>query len=172
MDILVRSPAPGEAAELAEFMRTCYLAEYGKVAPPADTERHLARYYADALIAEALADPTSRLLLIESSGRKRGYAWLAREAQLPPQIPARVADQLQRFYLHPDAIGSGLASTLMQATLRAAEARAAEGVYLSVWQQSARAVRFYGKHGFRALAEIEFRIGDTPYADWLMWRPG
>ncbi len=155
-------------------MRTCYLAAYGHVASAEDTAEHLAKAYGDVLVAAALAEDTMRFLIVTSEtadGRRvdAGYAWLVK-AEAPEPLRARSAVEVRRFYLHPDAIGSGAAEPLMAAVLDQARVWLAEGVFLSVWKESARAIRFYGRHGFRARATVHFTIGSAHYDDWLMWR--
>lgn len=160
---------PEHAAELAAFMRRCYLAAYGHVASPADTEAHLAACFSDDLVAAALSDPEHCLLCTYSGPMLTGYAWLARCAA-PAPIAAESAVELRRFYLAPEAMGSGAADQLMRGVLDRTQHWSARGLFLSVWKESERAIRFYGRHGFRALGTVHFRIGQAEFDDWLMWR--
>lgn len=167
----IRLPLPEEAPALAAFMRTCYLAAYGDVASAEDTATHLARAYGDDLVAAGLADPSMQFLVVTDTtrGTDAGYAWLV-EASAPAPLVAARAMELRRFYLHPDAIGSGAADVLMASVLDTARRRLARLVFLSVWKESPRAVRFYGRQGFRAAATVTFAIGRQQYDDWLMAR--
>ncbi|MBK8286496.1 MAG: GNAT family N-acetyltransferase [Ahniella sp.] len=170
----IRTPAPAEAAQVAAFMRTCYLAAYGHVASAEDTADHLAKAYGDELVAAGLADDTMRFLIVTrelDDGQRidAGYAWLVK-AEAPEPLRARLAVELRRFFLHPDSIGSGAAEPLMAALLDQARQWCADGVFLSVWKESPRAIRFYGRQGFRACATVHFSIGSAHYDDWLMWR--
>lgn len=173
-DFRIRIPVRAEVPQLAAFMRTCYLAAYGDVAPSEDTQRHLENAYGDDLVAAGLADPGMQFLVVarvdaDGTQTDAGYAWLV-QAPAPEPLSARAAVELRRFYLHPDAIGSGAADVLMTAVLAQANAWRVDGVFLSVWKESLRAVRFYGRAGFRARATVHFSIGSMRYDDWLMWR--
>ena len=155
-------------------MRTCYLAAYGHVAPGPDTAQHLVNAYSDELVAAGLADPDMCFLMVtrempDGQRSDAGYAWLVK-AEAPEPLRARQAVELRRFYLHPDAIGTGAVEPLMAAALDQARQWRADGVFLSVWKDSARAIRFYGRQGFRACATVHFSIGSVRYDDWLMWR--
>lgn len=169
----IRVPKPEEAPQLAAFMRTCYLAAYGDVAPPGDTAVHLERAYGDGLVAAGLADAGMRFLVVtdtrDAGPADAGYAWLVETPAPEPLVEPR-GIELRRFYLHPDAIGSGAADVLMDAVRAAARQRLARLLFLSVWKESHRAVRFYGRHGFRAHATVTFSIGSQRYDDWLMAR--
>lgn len=168
----IRRPEPAEAPTLAAFMRTCYLAAYGDVASDVDTAAHLQSAYGDAIIADALTDPSMQFLIVsglrpDGTDADLGYAWLV-DADAPQPLVAAKAAELKRFYLHPDAIGSGAGDTLMMAVLAESRQRLARLVFLSVWKESARAIRFYGRHGFRAASTVRFSIGAQQYDDWLM----
>ncbi|WP_146151894.1 GNAT family N-acetyltransferase [Ahniella affigens] len=167
--ITLQTPGPDAASELAAFMRRCYVAAYGHVASAADTEAHLIDHYNDALIAEALADPTHCLIRSFDGVTPTGYAWLV-QAAAPAPLHATHAVELRRFYLAPESIGGGSADVLMQGVLDQGRRWFARGVFLTTWKESERAVRFYGRHGFRALDHVSFRIGSKAFEDWLLWR--
>jgi len=153
-------------------MRTCYLAAYGDVASDVDTAAHLQSAYGDNIVAEALVDPSMQFLIVtglqpDGTSADLGYAWLV-DADAPRPLVASRAAELKRFYLHPDAIGSGAGDALMTAVLAEARQRLARLIFLSTWKESGRAIRFYGRHGFRAAATVRFSIGAQQYDDWLM----
>ena len=58
----------------------------------------------------------------------------------------------------------------MAAALDAARAQGHDAAWLSVWQQNARAVRFYEKQGFRVGGRIQYVFDGTPEDDYLMIR--
>ena len=56
----------------------------------------------------------------------------------------------------------------MQQTLDIIKTRSANFLWLSVWQESQQAIRFYQKQGFAISGDTIFMIGDEPMKDWLM----
>jgi ribosomal protein S18 acetylase RimI-like enzyme len=44
-------------------------------------------------------------------------------------------------------------------------------VWLGVWEQNVRAIRFYSHWGFRKFSEHVFMLGDDRQTDWLMCKP-
>ena len=76
--------------------------------------------------------------------------------------------ELSRFYVDAAYHGKGIAPVLMQETLNIMRARDARSLWLSVWQGSQQAIRFYQKQGFVISGETIFMIGDEPMNDWLM----
>jgi len=66
--------------------------------------------------------------------------------------------------------GRGIAQRLMQATIDEAAAAGATTVWLGVWEHNARAIAFYGKHGFVDVGSHEFLVGSDPQTDRVMVR--
>jgi ribosomal protein S18 acetylase RimI-like enzyme len=58
----------------------------------------------------------------------------------------------------------------MQASLQAAASTGGAGMWLGVNSQNARAIRFYGKSGFRKVGSKSFRLGTTVEHDFVMER--
>jgi ribosomal protein S18 acetylase RimI-like enzyme len=59
---------------------------------------------------------------------------------------------------------------LMSASLDAARARGAVGVWLGVNEENAKAQRFYGKHGFEKVGTKQFKVGDKLEDDHVLER--
>jgi len=76
-------------------------------------------------------------------------------------IRLRPTVALERCYVHPDHHGSGVATLLMEATLEAARATGARGVWLGVSEENSRANAFYARHGFEVVGTKRFHIGDA-----------
>ena len=78
---------------------------------------------------------------------------------------------LGAMYVRESARGSGLADLLMQ-TLLAHAAGEVEQIKLTVNAENARAVKFYERHGFRAIGCIpnSLRVAGRDYDELLMLR--
>ena len=74
--------------------------------------------------------------------------------------------ELQRFYLHPEYQGKGIAQEMMKLVYQ--HCRGCEWIWLGVWERNPRAVQFYIKCGFERFAEHHFKMGDELQTDWLM----
>jgi diamine N-acetyltransferase len=58
----------------------------------------------------------------------------------------------------------------MDAALDDATKRRANGVWLGVWENNPRALRFYAKFGFVEVGEHRFHVGSDAQRDLLMYR--
>ena len=80
------------------------------------------------------------------------------------------AIELSKFYVAPENHGSGVATTLMTATLEAAAGTGAGICWLGVNQRNERAAKFYEKSGFAIVGTKRFRVGEVWHDDHVRAR--
>jgi ribosomal protein S18 acetylase RimI-like enzyme len=76
--------------------------------------------------------------------------------------------KLDRLYIQSTEQGGGLAATLLQVAEEEAKKRGCNGLWLGVWENNARAIRFYEKMGFVRRGEHFFWLGESKRRDWTM----
>lgn len=163
----IRSALPADAQELALLGKRLWRETYEGLIPSLDLEHFLAATFGISQQAAELADPTGRTLVLAEGGRLMGYAWLrakAPEIEVPVDTPLEVA----RFYVDRTLHGTGAAQALMAAVLAHASMAGHDGVWLQVWDQNLRAIRFYAKAGFIDAGETAFLVGSLSYRDRLL----
>ena len=141
---------------------------------PDNTAEDMAIYCAGAFSPEIqraeLTDPgTETLLLQDAQGHLAAYAQLRDGPPDGFDLPAPI--ELVRFYVDSAYHGRGLASRLMAAVDDAARARAAQTLWLGVWEKNHRARAYYRKAGFIDIGAHDFHLGRDLQTDRLMSRP-
>jgi ribosomal protein S18 acetylase RimI-like enzyme len=163
-DMYFRAAIPDDANEIADFMTRNFLAAYGHSSSPENIQKAVQDYYGVEAQRADLANAAiiNCLCMIENK--------IAGLAQVKPPKPDSDPHhfELSRFYVDAAYHGKGIAPVLMQETLNIMRARDARSLWLSVWQGSQQAIRFYQKQGFVISGETIFMIGDEPMNDWLM----
>jgi ribosomal protein S18 acetylase RimI-like enzyme len=141
---------------------------------PADIETFIATTLSRERFAEYLADPLRILLIAAVDEVPVGYSMLIGGPISNPDVAAVVDEtvsiELSKFYLLPDRHGSGVAATLMAATLTEAAATGASYCWLGVNQENERAARFYAKQGFDVVGVKRFLVGDQWHDDHVRLR--
>ncbi len=172
---LVRRAAPDDLPALAALAALTF----PLACPPHVTDEAQAAFIAANLTAEHFArhldDPARDVLVAASEqGELAGYALLVEgepaDADVAAAITLRPTVELSKCYVHPDHHGAGVAAALMAASLEAATARGAAGVWLGVNQQNVRAQRFYEKSGFARVGTKRFLVGDRYEDDFVFER--
>jgi len=135
--------------------------------PPQVLAEHVARHLDPASFRRHLVEPATVVLLAEGDPGVDpvGYTMLLpgdpTDADVSEAVTARPTTALERFYVHPDHHGTGVADALMAATLDAARQAGARGVWLGVSEENGRANAFYARHGFAHVGRKRFHIGDV-----------
>ncbi len=168
--MLIRPALPTEAPELSRLGERLWRETYTGLIPQSNLELHLASTFGLVQQAAELADPANRTLVIEGDGALLGYALLqAHGPKAPtPAVPFEHPLEVARFYVDRSLHGHGAAQALMAEVLARAEAAGHDGVWLQVWEQNPRALRFYAKAGFRDAGGATYRIGQQVDRDRLL----
>jgi len=175
MTHLIRKATADDAGPLAELAVVTFPLACPPESRPEDIAAHLANTLGEANFRDYLADPEVTVLVLDADGALRGYSLLVGRPTQDPDVAAVLrtspATELSKCYVHPDHHGLGAAAELMQASIAAASAAGANGLWLGVNNQNARAIRFYEKSGFRKVGTKSFRLGNTVEHDFVMERP-
>lgn len=170
MQITIRTARPEEAETLSRFAARLFLSTYGPVCREADVLSYIAEHFTPERQEAELRAPGAWTLVVEADGRWIGYAQL--RMHVPPAgEPGAAPVEISRFYVDPAWHGRGVAPRLMQACLQRVREAGGDSVWLSVWQENGRAIRFYEKEGWRRIGIQSFRMGDEVQQDHLMALP-
>ncbi|MBB5015310.1 GNAT family N-acetyltransferase [Rehaibacterium terrae] len=164
----IRRARTAEAALLSRFMAHAFLDAFGHGSRQEDVLAHVRHHFSAARQSRELTDPACVTLVIGPPGDYAGYAQLVFGQPAPEALQAQAPVEMRRFYLRRDLHGRGWAASLMEAAKATARERGADALWLSVWQQAPRAIRFYRKHGFETIGTAVFHVGTDPQKDWLM----
>jgi ribosomal protein S18 acetylase RimI-like enzyme len=174
VSLVVRPAVPADAAALAAVAA----ATFPLACPPHTTDEakadFIAGHLSPASFADYLADPDRDLFVAELAGVPVGYTMLVAgdpdDPDVASAITTRPTIELSKVYVLAEAHGAGVAPALVAASLEAARARGAAGVWLGVNQENARANRFYEKSGFARVGTKRFLVGGRYEDDFVRER--
>lgn len=175
MTVVVR-PARGDEADAVAALAAV---TFPLACPPSSTaEDHAAFITANlttAHFAAHLADADRDVLVADDDGTLVGYTLLVAgepyDAGVAALVPLRPTVELSKCYVLPGRHGGGVAAPLMAASLGAARARGAAGVWLGVNGENQRAQAFYRRSGFTEVGERTFQVGDQQHHDLVLHQP-
>ncbi len=168
--VLVRRAVPDDAIRFATLCVSTFRETYLGACDPAEVERHIATHFTDERIAAELVDQGASILVAAEGDQLVGYAVL-RPASTTACVTGPHPVELARLYVERDRFGTGVGASLMRACHQEAARRGGETIWLSVWDQNARALAFYRKCGFRLVGTMPFDFGGTIYEDLVMEQP-
>jgi diamine N-acetyltransferase len=174
MPNITRRAAPGDAAALHELAARTFGLACPPGTPQSDVDAFVATHLSEERFEDYLKDDNRIVLVTETGGVPIGYTMLVRGPIADPDVRAVVdgaaSIELSKFYVLRDNHGSGIAGSLMEATLEAAAATGAATCWLGVNQQNARAARFYAKCGFEVVGTKHFLVGEHWQDDHIRMR--
>jgi ribosomal protein S18 acetylase RimI-like enzyme len=174
MTSTIRKATADDAGRLAALAAITFPLACPPSSSPEDIAAHLANTLSEGHFQGYLADPDVTVVVIDAGGALRGYSLLVNQPAQDPDVASVLAlapsVELSKCYVHPEHHGLGAAAELMHATLQAAAAAGAAGIWLGVNSQNARAIRFYEKSGFRKVGSKSFRLGTTVEHDFVLER--
>ena len=159
-DFRLRDAAIGDAAALSVLGRESFVAAFGHLYRTNDLARFLDEVHDPAAISAQIADPAVlHQLAVDEADRLLGYCKLEANSSYADYSDADRPLGLSQLYTDPAMTGRGLGAALMEWALGTARARGCDAVQLSVWSENFGAQRFYQRHGFAKIADIDFWVG-------------
>ncbi len=177
---VVRRATADDAAEAAWLAALTFPLACPAGTLPADMAAHIAHKLTPAHFRAWATSPEHALLVHDDGTRLLGYALLVRGAPGGPAEAGALREatgreapyvELSKIYVHPDALGGGVAGTLMRG---AVDAAAELGPGLPFWlgtnEANERAQAFYRKSGFEVIGRRTFVVGGVEHDDVVLRR--
>lgn len=76
--------------------------------------------------------------------------------------------EIERIYVSKEFHGKNVGQLLYNKAIEVAEQKGSEYVWLGVWEQNPRAIRFYEKNGFVVFDKHIFKLGNDVQTDIMM----
>lgn len=165
----IRRAGEDDAALLSLVGTATFLETFADVHTGQEILDHCGQYHS-AEAYRALMAGGGDAWLVESAATQApvGYAVLT-EVDLPGAEPGDL--ELKRIYFLSRLHGTGAAAALMHDVIARAKARGARRLLLDVFSKNDRAIAFYGKYGFRKIADVTFFVGGNGYDDIVLAAP-
>jgi ribosomal protein S18 acetylase RimI-like enzyme len=167
MNVIIRPASHLDLAALQAIGRKTFAETFAD----SNSEENLAAYLTagfseDKLKAE-LQNDNSQFYFALQKEEVIGYLkvnW--GDAQSEKQNPHAL--EIERIYVLQQYHGTQVGALLYQQALSIAQTRKAPYIWLGVWEENPRAIRFYQKQGFVEFGEHIFQLGDDAQRDVLM----
>lgn len=143
-----------------------FLDAYAESNSAENMARYIDESFSELRLTEELSEKNSEFYLAHAD-HIIGYIKVnLNEAQTDRHDPG--AMELERIYVLKEYYGKGIGNQLMALAISTARAHGIERMWLGVWEDNPRALRFYAKHGFTAFGRHIFKLGDEEQWDVMM----
>ena len=159
--LFVKPASEKEAALIADISRETFVDTFADQNTEANMQKFLAEQFSRDMVMAEPGKPNHFFYLAIQDTEPAGYLFLKDE-------PALDSIEISRIYVRKPFIGKGAGRLLMETAISFAKTRNKTSLWLGVWEQNHRAIRFYESFGFKKFSEHDFILGDDLQCDWLM----
>ncbi|MBR9759241.1 GNAT family N-acetyltransferase [bacterium] len=167
----LRTPSLNDLGALTELGRATFVETFGDLYTPEDLHAFLTGVYSEKSVSEELNNPDLQFQVLTQEEELVGFAKIG-PVHVPAENPAPSAMELWQLYVRQEFLGQGLGKKLMAWAEEQFALRKAPEVYVSVFSENERAIRFYESHGFKKIGEYGFPVGDQIDLEWIMHKIG
>jgi ribosomal protein S18 acetylase RimI-like enzyme len=167
---VIRRATSDDASMLAALAARLFAQAFRPTNDPDDIRMHLTETFSPEKQLAEIVDPARAVWIAEDDdGRAVGYAMVRVGVSGPGVVGDRPAE-VQRIYADAEWHGRGVGAALMRACIDHAVALGCDVVWLGVWERNPRAIAFYEKMGYVAVAKQTFLLGRDLQHDLVMSR--
>ncbi|MFM7079959.1 MAG: N-acetyltransferase family protein [Bacteroidota bacterium] len=153
---------------LSDLGRRAFQEAFGQFNDPGDMQAYLDLSFDPQRIKSQLRDPEVLYLMAFYQGTAVGYAKLIRNSKTANAMQDFKQMQMERIYALGAYVGKKIGKSLMLESLRIAKAEGFDYMWLGVWQENQRAIKFYKDFGFEIIGVKQFVIGNEVNDDYVM----
>ena len=136
-----------------------------------NTEENMTQYLAETYSLEKLTDelnnPNSSFYFAVINDKVIGYLKI-NFGDSQTELKQEHALEIERIYVLKEFHGKKIGQLLFEKAMEIAHEKNADYVWLGVWEENPRAIRFYTKNGFVAFDKHIFKLGDDEQTDIMM----
>ena len=158
---------PNQVLQLQEISRKTFYDTFALVNTPQNMEHYLHTNLSETQLSNELNNPESEFYFLTSNDIISGYLKLNTGNAQTEKMP-NDCFEIERIYILSELKGKGIGQLLLEHAIKIAAKNNFKIIWLAVWEQNPRAIRFYQKNGFEEFGEHYFILGKDNQRDILM----
>jgi ribosomal protein S18 acetylase RimI-like enzyme len=166
-NIDIRKVTLNEMSQVQQIGRQTFYETFSAV----NTEKNIAKYlnesFSDKKVTDELHDKNAEFYFATLDNTVIGYLKL-NLGQSQTELKDEKALEIERIYVLKEFHGKNVGQMLCDRAMQIAGRANVEYVWLGVWEENLRAIRFYKKNGFVEFDRHIFKLGDAGQTDIMM----
>jgi len=165
--IIIERATPADIKKLQEIGRTTFSEAFAAVNSEENMQEYLEKGFSEEKLKGELSNQDSQFYFAQLDGEVIGYLKI-NIGQAQTEKLNLDALEIERIYLSKAFYGQKVGQLLYQKAIDIALKMKASYVWLGVWEENYRALRFYEKNGFTPFGKHKFLLGDDEQTDLMM----
>jgi len=153
--------------KLSEIGKLTFAETFSSENSKEDMQKYLVEGFSTEKLKTELTDKNAEFYFAELDDKVIGYLKV-NFGQSQTEIKDENALEIERIYVLKEFHGKKVGQMLFDKAIELAKKRNVEYVWLGVWEQNTRAIRFYEKNGFVAFDKHIFKLGNDEQTDIMM----
>ena len=167
MKIAIRKITVNDINELQNIGKLTFAETFSSGNSEENMKEYLENGFSTEKLTAELTDPNAEFYFAELDGKTIGYLKI-NFGQSQTEIKDHNALEIERIYVLKEFHGKKVGQILYNKAIELAKEKGAKYVWLGVWEQNPRAIRFYEKNGFIAFDKHVFKLGNDEQTDIMM----
>ncbi len=156
-----------DISQLQNIGKQTFADTFGAQNSPAFMEEYLKKSFSREKVSEEISDKNSEIYFAEIDKKIVGYLKVNFD-QSQTELKDRNALEIERIYVIKEYLGKKIGQALYAKAINIARQKNLQYVWLGVWEENPRAIRFYEKNGFEKFDKHIFDLGGDKQTDILM----
>ncbi|MBO0952837.1 GNAT family N-acetyltransferase [Fibrella sp. HMF5405] len=165
--ITIRKAGLEELATVQQIGRETFSETFAEANTEANLHKYLKENFSDVKISAELANPKSLFFVAWEGQKPIGYLKVNME-QAQTEAQGETGLEIERIYVKNAYHGKKVGQLLYEQAITIARQESKTHVWLGVWEENHKAIRFYEKNGFVAFDKHIFKFGDDEQTDVMM----
>jgi len=154
-------------AMVQQISRETFFETFAEANTEADMNKYLSENFSEAKMSAELNNAESQFFIAWLGKDPVGYMKLnTGQAQTELKDPASI--EIERIYVKSAFHGKKVGQLLYDEALEVARNQKKSYIWLGVWEENLKAIRFYEKNGFVAFDKHIFEFGEDEQTDIMM----
>ncbi len=167
--MIIRAATADDVALLARIGEETFRAAFASYNSPDNLESYIEKAYSEAAVAKHLFAEQMIYRIAEDEGAAVAFARYDLKHQ-PPHLEGKATIELCQIYVLTSEIGKGIGGKLLEDGFELGRTNDKNIIWLGVWENNPKAIRFYERWGFQTTSSHTFMLGDEAQRDLIMER--
>jgi len=163
----VRKVSLNDIEKLREIGKLTFSETFSSYSSEENMKEYLENGFSAEKIKSELTDKNAEFYFAELDGKVIGYLKV-NVGESQTEIKVKNALEIERIYVLKEFHGEKVGQILFDKALELAKEKNVENIWLGVWEENPRAIRFYKKNGFVEFDKHIFKLGNDEQTDIMM----
>ncbi|TWF42885.1 spermine/spermidine N-acetyltransferase [Chitinophaga polysaccharea] len=165
--IVIQKASLGDMATIQGIGRQTFFETFAHGNTGDDMDKYLDEHFSEVKIKAELSHPESLFFIAREGIEAVGYLKL-NTGQAQTELQEKEGIEIERIYVKSAYHGKKVGQLLYDRALEIAQLQGKSYLWLGVWEENPRAIRFYEKNGFVVFDKHIFKVGNDEQTDLMM----